>query len=164
MSFQSLLTSLNHLTKLHRSLFELSVRKTDVVKEGNIDQLNELLKNEQKYLAAVQTVDKQRQQAVVSFLEEKGGTLLNTPTIKECVEYGNEIEKEQLLAEHEQLVYQMEQLKERNDLNQQLIYQSLQFVNLNISMLQPQTETVTYSRPNQPKQKHVNRSLFDSQA
>ncbi|WP_335871560.1 flagellar protein FlgN [Bacillus sp. 2205SS5-2] len=165
MSLTPLLTSLTILTKLHQRMFDLSVKKTDIVTEGNIDKLNELLKDEQQHMAAIQTVEKQRQQAALSFLlDKKGASANDAPTINDCLEYADEYETEQLQKAQNQLLRQIVELQERNELNQKLIYQSLQFVNLNLSMMQPENQTATYSRPNQPKPKAPSRSMFDSQA
>jgi hypothetical protein len=55
------------------------------------------------------------------------------------------------------------ELKERNQLNQQLIHQSLQFVHLTLDMLAPQPASINYGPPQQnaaPKRP----SMFDSKA
>ena len=45
---------LEKLLKLHQSLLQLDKEKTDMIKKGDIDALQSLLRNEQNHISAIQ--------------------------------------------------------------------------------------------------------------
>lgn len=67
---------------------------------------------------------------------------------------------ERLKAE---LIDEVTKLKERNGLNQQLIYQSLQFINVSLDMLRPQNQNLNYGDSVKKPVKSV-MAMFDSKA
>ena len=72
MSATNLTTTLEKLYKLHKSLFDLSVNKTDVIKKGDMSELDRVLKDEQKHLAAINTVEAERQRESSHYLQSQG--------------------------------------------------------------------------------------------
>jgi flagellar biosynthesis/type III secretory pathway chaperone len=162
MSATNLTTTLEKLYKLHKSLFDLSVNKTDVIKKGDMSELDRVLKDEQKHLAAINTVEAERQRESSHYLQSRGVHFNEAPTISQCIKHGSPQEQETLAHWQQKLVGIIGELKVQNELNQKLVYQSLQFVNMNLSMTQPQPDQSTYSRPNGEKKSSANRSIFDS--
>jgi flagellar biosynthesis/type III secretory pathway chaperone len=137
------------LLKLHKSLYELAQKKTDIVKNNDIDALNQLLKDEQAHLAAINNLEKDRQKnaaALVPWTEK--------PTIEDCLNVVDGVSIEALNRLRTELLDVISQIQQRNDLNQQMIYQSLQFVNLSLSLVAPQPEEINYGpqagQTNQP--------------
>jgi flagellar biosynthesis/type III secretory pathway chaperone len=160
MSAQALTASMEKLLKLHKSLYELAIKKTEIVKQGDIDSLNKLIQQEQVHITAIEKVEKERQEAVSKLIPDQ-----ESPTVMDCLNFLHGEERNQLLELADQLMETVFELKERNYLNQQLIYQSLQFVNVSMNLLNPQPESFNY-RP--PTDKH-NRSktpqgIFNSKA
>jgi flagellar biosynthesis/type III secretory pathway chaperone len=160
----SLIATLEKLYKLHKSLFDLSVEKTNVIKRGAMDELDVVLKDEQKHIAAINTLEINRQRESEHYLQSLGVRLEKNPTISLCIQYSSPEDQEALGYWQRKLVDMIAELKARNELNQKLVYQSLQFVNMNLSMLQPQSEKLTYSRPSDEKTIPAGRSMFDSKA
>lgn len=164
MSTQPLITTLEKLLELHKSLHELAVQKTEVVKKGDIESLKNIMKNEQTQLTVIQRVEKTREQEVykvISGHEIKG----EKPTISDCINVVPEQDKLRLKELQAQLLKQLTQIKETNELNQQMIYQSLQFINLSLEMVNPQPQEINYGRPNQQQNQPETRfSAFDSKA
>ncbi|TMU84299.1 flagellar protein FlgN [Bacillus sp. BHET2] len=164
MSATPLITTLEKLYKLHKSLFDLSVDKTDVIKQGEMSELDSVLKGEQKHLAAINTVEVDRQRESSHYLQSRGVVLNDAPTISQCIEHSSPEDQATLVHWQQKLVDIISELKIRNELNQKLVYQSLQFVNMNLSMMQPEPDQSTYSRPNGEKKSPTGRSMFDSKA
>jgi flagellar biosynthesis/type III secretory pathway chaperone len=160
----ALITTLEKLYKLHKSLFDLSVNKTEVIKKGDMGELDHVLKDEQKHLAAINTVEAERQRESSRYLQSRGVPFNEAPTISQCIEHSSPQEQETLAHWQQKLVGIIGELKVQNELNQKLVYQSLQFVNMNLSMTQPQPDQSTYSRPNGEKPSPSGRSIFDSKA
>ncbi|MFK2826313.1 flagellar protein FlgN [Bacillus sp. B190/17] len=157
MSAQPLMDVLDKMCRLHEHLLELAAKKTDIIKQNDMNGLDQLLKDEQKYVAAIHTMERERQKAAAAMTGKAEATLTD------CLEAAAGQEKEPLQELTARLTEQVLQLKEQNDLNQQLVYQSLQFVNMSMSLLQPQPEQATYTHPAKGAGQRPKRSMFDSQ-
>ena len=166
MSVQSIISILERLEKMHRSLLELSFTKTELVKKGDMEGLDALIKNEQSHVAAIEVLEKQRLQMVTDYLRAKGIALADTPTVADVIEAAeNEEERKQLEDLRSQLLSVIEGLSKQNDLNQKLVFQSLQFVNMSLDMLRPQPEEINYSgKTVRSENVAPKKSMFDSQA
>ncbi|WP_339289089.1 flagellar protein FlgN [Ureibacillus sp. FSL K6-0786] len=165
MSVQPIISILEKLEKMHKSLLEHAYKKTELVKNNDMEELDKMLKVEQSHVAAIEQLEQLRQKKVVEYFQSKGIEMSSVPTIAELLEAVEDEEERQKLADvRNRLLKLVENLKIQNDLNQQLIYNSLQLVNVTLNMLRPQPEEINYSEKtvrggNAPRQ-----SLFDSQA
>ncbi|BDH60789.1 hypothetical protein MTP04_09190 [Lysinibacillus sp. PLM2] len=166
MSVQSIITILERLEKLHKSLLELSYQKTEIVKKGDMAELDNMLKNEQSHVAAIETLEKQRQQVVSEYLNEKGIMQADKQTIVDVIEFvENEEERTQLQAVRNRLMLVVDDLRKQNELNQKLVFQSLQFVNMTLDLLRPKPDQINYSGKEARGDNAVQKkSYFDSQA
>lgn len=166
MELSTIYTTLEKLEKMHRSLYELAIKKTEIVKANDIEQLDQILKTEQAHIAAIETLEQQRQTQVKEYLHQKNIQSAN-PTVAQLIEaaQGDALESS-LIEIRERLVKLVENLKNQNDLNQKLIFQSLQFVNLSLQMMRPtEQDNVNYSdKEVQGQQAISKKSYFDSQA
>lgn len=138
MSAESLIVIMNKMFKLHKSLYELTVKKTDIVKKGDTAALDQLLKDEQAHVAAINKLEQER--LVVS------NAIVPAASLQEIAE-ANPSEKDKLLQIKEDLVGVISDIKARNELNQQLIHQSLQFINFSKSLVMPQEKEINYRPP-----------------
>ena len=167
MELSIILGTLEKLEKMHRSLYELALKKTDLVKSNQIEELDRILKTEQAHVAAIETLEQQRQNQVKQYLTEKAFSYTGTPTVAHLIEaaHGEPLQAE-LKVIRERLIEVVEMLKAQNDLNQKLVFQSLQFVNLSLNMMRPQQqEQLNYSDKEVLGQNTVGKkSYFDSQA
>lgn len=166
MSVQPIISVLEKLEKMHKSLFELAIQKTEIVKKGDMDELNTMLKNEQSHIAAIEQLEQQRQQLVMDYLDAKGIVFADTPTVLDVIEAAElEQEREQLTSVRERLISVIDDLRQQNDLNQKLVFQSLQFVHMTLDMMRPNQEQMNYSGKVANTNNVVSKkSLFDSQA
>ncbi|MEZ7170404.1 flagellar protein FlgN [Sporosarcina sp. OR05] len=165
MSIDTLLSIFDNLEKLHKSLLRIANDKAACIKDGDLDGMNQLLKDEQAHLAAIVQLEQDRQQAVIAYLEGHGCPLPNNPTMTTIIEATPEPDKKQLEEAKDRLLHVIHELKWQNDLNQKLTYQSLQFVNLSLDMVRPRPESATYSKTEISGQKETkDLPTFDSQA
>ncbi|MFJ7977671.1 flagellar protein FlgN [Peribacillus sp. NPDC096379] len=162
MSTGHIITALEKLIKLHKGLNELASRKTDIIKRSDMDALTALLNEEQKYVKAIAMVDQEREAAVEKFLQA-GNSEMTKATMTDIIELVDISEKQELERLRAVLMSEAIALKEANILNQQLIYQSLQFINVSLDMFRPRTQEYNYEKPVQNKQRNA-KSVFDSQA
>ncbi|MCP1143734.1 flagellar protein FlgN [Lysinibacillus endophyticus] len=164
MSVQQIITTLENLEKMHKSLLELAYKKTEIVKKGDMEELDVMLKNEQSHVAAIGTLEQQRQVLVQDYLNAKGIATTGTPTVLDVIEVAeSEIERKQLEEVRKRLMLVIDDLRKQNDLNQKLIFQSLKFVNMTLDLLRPQPSQINYSG-DQTRNAVPKNSSFDSQA
>ena len=67
MELSAVLSTLDKLEKMHRSLLEISLSKTEFVKANDISQLDSIIKTEQAHVAAIETLELQRQTQVKQY-------------------------------------------------------------------------------------------------
>ncbi|CAM3952545.1 flagellar protein FlgN [Mesobacillus thioparans] len=156
MSVESLISIMDKLHKMHKSLYELTVKKTEIVKKGDTAALDQILKDEQAHMAAINKLEQER--AAVS------NAILPGASLQEIAD-GNPAGKEQLLKIKEDLLKVITEIKARNELNQQLIHQSLQFINFSKSLVMPQEKEINYGPPAGKKAKPgQSPGIFNSKA
>lgn len=164
MSIENILQTLTKLEMLHKSLLEIAYKKTEAIKTGDMDSLNQLLKDEQAHVAGISQLEQQRQLEVTDYLRAKGIAPTDNPTVALVLENTNTAEeKEQLGVARNKLLLTLETLKHQNDLNQKLTLQSLQFVNLTLDTLRPKPDQINYSK-SEVQAPSKGKAYFDSQA
>lgn len=167
MSIEPILTMLNNLEKMHMSLLRIANEKTELLKSGDMEGIDKLLKEEQSHLAAIMQIDQKRINAVKQYLTEQGSAVPAEPTMSQVIERTNEPDKQVLAEARDRLLHAIHELKRQNELNQQMTYQSLQFVNLSLDMVRTRPENVNYSKnevQGQSAGEKAKLSSFDSQA
>lgn len=166
MELSTIYTTLEKLEKMHRSLYELALKKTDLVKENQIELLDQLIKTEQAHVAAIETLENQRKQQVKVYLEQKG-VVKDNPTVSDLLDVAKgDTYFENIQNIRHRLIEIVEKLKVQNELNQKLVFQSLQFINVSLQLMKPQVdENINYSNKEVlGQQKQAKKSYFDSQA
>ena len=76
MFVQPLIDILEKLLQLHKSLYQLSLEKTEVLKKGDIDALNLIIKNEKTHINAIQVIEKERKRVDVEVVSGTKGNNL----------------------------------------------------------------------------------------
>ncbi|WP_099354872.1 flagellar protein FlgN [Fredinandcohnia onubensis] len=160
MSAETLVSTLKKILILHQNLLKLSERKTEILKKGDIDALNEQMKEELKYILAIRQMENER----IAIVDKLLGPRVQEKTLLKCIEAATEPIRSELMELHEDLLIVIKELKAVNELNQQLTHQSLQYVNMSLDMLLPQEQTATYVNPAGTREKKQTRSMFDSKA
>ena len=164
MSIDPLLTILDKLEKMHKSLLKLAYHKTELIKVGDMEGLDQMLKSEQSHVAAISQLEQQRQKVVTDYLGAKGIALSGQATVANVMEAADTPqEKDKLDGVRKRLLLTIKTLKKQNDLNQKLIFQSLQFVNMTLDLLRPQPEQINYSKT-EVRGSNLQKVHFDSQA
>lgn len=165
MSAQMIIQALNNMTKLHRSMVALAKQKTEIIKKGDINSLQNLLKEENKHIQAIQRLEMGLKNETTLFLQ-KNRIEMEQLSLSAAIEIANELEKEALLQGKQELENNIKELSIQNQLNQQLLEQSLQFVNISLDLLQPDIDSYNYDRSENGAQENrqQSRSLFDSKA
>lgn len=166
MSIQPILAALMNLEKMHTSLLSLAQEKAVFIKENEMTALDQLLKDEQAHVAAINQIERQRVQAVTDYLNAQGRASSGDTTITDVIQAVElATEKQDLMEAKDRLLHVIHDLKWQNDLNQKLTFQSLQFVNLSLDMVRPQQDAMNYSKDEiEGAKESKQRPTFDSKA
>ena len=113
---------------------------------GDIEALKAITNEERKLIKMVNTAQKDLLNHAKDFLEQHSISM-DTPTLQDCLPYVKAQEHQTLTTLQSQLVEKVSLLKKQNDLNQQLLKQSLSFVQLSLDLLTPDIDTYNYERP-----------------
>ncbi|GLB60194.1 flagellar protein FlgN [Cytobacillus sp. NCCP-133] len=164
MSAEKMIKTLQNLLLLYKSLNQIALKKTEVIKKGNADSLNVLINEEQKHITGITKWEKLLMDDAKQFLLKKGMTV-ETPSLSDSIMHSSIEEKQTLIDLKNDLTGQVNLLKQQNNLNQQLLEQSLQFVNMSLDMLLPAIDSFNYEPPNHLQDlSEDKRSIFDSKA
>lgn len=164
MTLTDIVLTLGKLEKIHKGLLELAKKKTEFVKAGDMKALDELIKQEQAHVATIETLEQQRQVMVTEYLRAKGIALTDTPSVADVIEVAQNSEStEALVAVRERLVELLGNLKKQNDLNQKMVFNSLQFINITMDAMRPKhnNEQFNYSGAEVRGQSEIARRSFN---
>ncbi|QDP41283.1 flagellar protein FlgN [Radiobacillus deserti] len=165
MTVQAIIESLSKLKQLHESLLAVSVEKTEAVKEGKTEVLQSLLIKERKHVQAVEQLETKRVSLTEAWANEQGFPPedVTVSFVLDHLEDGEE--KEQLEQVTFVLASVLVKLKQQEQLNRELIQQSLQFINLSLDMVNPTVKNINYGNAaNKQPEQTARRSAFDSKA
>lgn len=128
-----------------------------------MEKLSKLLMQERKYVQAITQLEEKRQNAVEATFEELNITA-KEKTVTELLHHArNEEEKIELEKAMTALVEVIVQIKDREQLNSELIAQSMQFVHLSLDLLQPHNQRINYNEKSTGSDT-AKQSVFDSKA
>jgi flagellar biosynthesis/type III secretory pathway chaperone len=157
-----LLELLKKIIKLQKSLHQLAIKKTEMLKSNDIDGLGQLIKDELSHIKALEALHKTREQLQVAIGREYDCPF-KINTMSDLLRVNGIVHKESFKEFKNELVHITEQLKAINILNQELLNQSLQFVNLNLDLFFGQQDSGNYS-PLQSEEEEAARPIFNSKA
>ena len=163
MSAKLIIENMKKLVQIHEAILELATEKTTCLTKGDISHLKSIMQKEAVLLKQLQRLEQERQRLVLFFMRSKG-LVTESGTLTELLPHVDEEEQKTLSSFQKHLIQLITKLKEKNELNQQLIQDSLRFVNLSLDVLHPEQETGNYGRPDKEDDEPLGRSLFDSKA
>lgn len=166
MSIQVVIQSLHDLNAIHETLLELGEQKREVLIANQVTELTQITNEESKLMKQVSESERKWLAAMSSFLVEKGFEPNPSITMSELIKLvTNDNDKQALQAVQQQLLTTMDKLNDINTLNQQLIEQSLSFVNYTLDLLTEDTsDLLGYSNPNDKPKTARNNTIFDTKA
>lgn len=154
---------MQRLVELHEELIQLSQSKTEEIKRGDVDQLSKLLMQERQQVQLITQKEAARQEIVEKLFNEqqvtdKEYTMTNVLALAE-----DGSEKEQLEIVMSKLINVIIELRNVEKLNNDLMVQSMQFVQLSLDLLQPSLSRMNYDNKKH-SQASFDQSVFDSKA
>lgn len=151
---------LEQLTTAHHKLNQLGKEKEQILIDSNLEQLESIIQKESMYVKVIEQLENERMEVTKRMMPHYAGT----PTIQEVLPLCNDGQKEMLRKKQQQLLEQIEALQYQNALNQQLILDSLKFVNLSLDLAQPVNPFAHYSSDADDEEEELERRMFDTKA
>ncbi|GGL54570.1 flagellar protein FlgN [Sporolactobacillus putidus] len=135
---------IRQLIDIQANLYEFALKKTDAIKNGDIQEVGRLVELEKPLVEELREAERKRAEVAAQDVRNAGKDV-KTPTFSEwetsIVPAGERPEWQALFRE---LAHSVFTLKQANQLNQDLLRQSLQWIRLNINLLYPQITSVNY--------------------
>jgi flagellar biosynthesis/type III secretory pathway chaperone len=163
---QRLIAALEKLTDIHEELIGLADRKREALVRNVADEVSAVTNREAKLMRTVDELLQEQSAATNDFFRLKGFQPTRAITATELSRLVTDpSEKEALLASRDRLTRVVAQLKKANELNQQLIQQSLAFINYSLDIIVGPDDGPTYGNPaNQQFKTGKRTGYFDSRA
>lgn len=136
---QKLALLLNKQSDVQSKLLELEKNKTKVLVEGNIDRLDDLLRQEQPLVLTSVSLEKQREELLA-----KTGNL--DLTLRQIVEKYDPENKYLLRNKFEDLADILQQLKKINNMNTKILNSRLSVIGQCLSLLGLRQDNLTYNK------------------
>ncbi|MCQ6563556.1 flagellar protein FlgN [Paenibacillus mendelii] len=149
MSVQPIIEILQQQEEVYRQLITTAEQKTPVLVNNDLKQLNIIMKQERALVKKAEELEKLRYQMTYSYFAKLGTRyrykLVDLIQVVYVVE-----EKKSLMRFHTDLNALLSTLQTKNELNQQLIQQSLSFLDYSLDLLVDYpNEEYTYQHPQQ---------------
>ena len=134
---EELITTLSKEEELYRELLPIQERKTQIIIENNIEQLQVITGEEQETIDKVTALERKREEIIKDIgtvLNKNPKTLTLTNLIQIMAKQPEDRDKLQEL--HDRLEESVKKLVKVNERNQMLIKQSLEMIEFNMNLLQ----------------------------
>lgn len=162
MTLHQVVLTLEDLVGIHHELLQISKEKTTFVTKGEVDEFQKLLLKERKLILRLEKAEKARQEAVEQWFSDKDDSIEHK-TITHMLDLITDQQEQTMLANiTTDLTEAITTLKRQEQLNHDLLEQSMQFVQMSLNMLSPSIEQMNYGEKKQTNQR--DRSVFDSRA
>ncbi|MEI7025668.1 flagellar protein FlgN [Paenibacillus sp. y28] len=165
MPFQSLLNTMGAINDVHITLIELAAEKKQAIIDKRLDTLSRITKQESALLKRIGELEGQRNETIAKVLLSKGYRASLKVAISDLAKIiFNPEDKEMLLESGRRLMSSIHTLREANELNQQLIQHSLDYINFSVDLLKGPFEEneVIYHNPHQKSLGAARSGLFDT--
>ena len=147
---QELIQTLYREKEKYEKFFELSKRKTTVLVEGKVDELQKITEEEQKLVDIINIVDKKREE----ILKDMGEVLNKNPQdltllrLSELLTSQPEVQKE-LISLHDELKRLLKNVQTINEQNKELVDELLKMVAFDMTLVKSMKqapETANYDK------------------
>ena len=121
----------------YEKLLELSMEKTGIIVDGNVDALNEIVAKEQQLVDRINTLEKKRTEATndIAIVLNKKPDMLTLEYMTELLA-GQKKECDALKSVHDRLKKTLGNMVRVNDYNKELLRDSIDMVQFEINLMQ----------------------------
>lgn len=165
-AFQLLISQLRQLLLIYRALFTLADEKKRAIIHNEIEIINALTMKETKALKPIPALETEIRNQLTKLQRDLGFRPKLKMTLSEMTKMLVVPEEKQELADIQAALGDISiKLSKANELNQQLIQQSLEYVNFSLDVLcGPPDDEVTYKRPTVNADIQKRSGIYDTRA
>lgn len=165
MKITALYGVLDNLIGLHKALYTLAIEKKDALIRGEVDELTRITLQEQKCIKGIENAEASRIALVREIYAERKLPLVEG-TLSELIKSLTGAEEKTKLTDYRsELLRIVSELRDANELNQQLLEQSLTFVNISMDLVTDNPEEdFIYKKPTNSSTNAKLRSIINRQA
>jgi flagellar biosynthesis/type III secretory pathway chaperone len=166
MSVQAVVEAMDRMTEIHGVLLELAEQKKHAIVRNDIDLLNQITHQENKLIKQIEELDRQRTEAIGQALIQRGYRPNPRITVSDLIRLIYKAEdKQALMRSRDELLAAIDKLRAAHSLNQQLIRQSLAFIEYSLDLLiGPPEDEAVYQNPAQHARNVKRIGVFDTKA
>ncbi|MFD0590657.1 flagellar protein FlgN [Paenibacillus sp. GCM10027627] len=165
MSIAKITELLEKQLALYGKLLECEESKKDLIIKNEIVQLNVVTQKEKLLTAQAEELETNRLLATARYFKDIGFRTRSGVLSDLIKSVNNPEEKQQLTRLYDELTSLLKKLKHINEANQQLIQQSLDFINFSIDlMMEDPNEDVVYQHPMNQSYGNKRKTWYDSRA
>ncbi len=130
---------------VYEEVVSLSAKKSEAIAGGQIDILNEIVRDEQTCLVKIHDLERRRE-AISGKFSELCGKPAKEITMRDIIEVAPESGRGALQALHAELSDVLSRQSELNDINRRLIESKLEYINFSLDVMTSNGNTGTYSQ------------------
>ena len=166
MFVERLIGVLERLNEIHEKLLELAERKRQALIRNDVQEVSAATAAENQLIKSVEQLLAEKREATNDFFRSRGFQPVREVTVTELSRLVTDSAmKEALLAARDRLSATAERLRQKNELNQQLLEQSLDFINYSLDVLIGPDDDPMYQNPMDKRKPGIQRTgYFDSKA
>ena len=161
-SIENLIKILVYQTKLYFTLVKLAEEKSDIIIENNISKIETHTQKEKEFVSEMQKLEAVRMQIVeqITVLLGEGGRSFTVSEIIQRIKGG---QREKLSDARQGLIERIEALKKKNELNEKLIKNQLEYIDFSINLFAGDNlATNDYGQSGKYNDKKKSRNMFDA--
>lgn len=159
--YEKLLNVMSDEKKVYDDLLALSAKKTDVVINLDVKELDNIVKAEQTLILSLRPIEDKREKCVED-LKEKFDLLSDNITMEQVIGYAGSVMKKKLSDMKDSFNKTIGEQQRLNKLNTKLIRNNLDYINLSVNLLVGADETAeTYGAYGINTGKTQTLNLFD---
>ncbi|GKU76826.1 flagellar protein FlgN [Paenibacillus sp. L3-i20] len=165
MSISNITDILQQQLKLYGRLLECEEMKKEMIINNQVVELNVLTQKQKLLTAKADELETSRLLATAKYFRDSGLRTRSGILSDLIKSVYNPDEKQQLTRLYDDLSALLKRLKQTNEVNQQLIQQSLDFINFSIGlMIEDPNEDMTYQHPMNGISANKRNTWYDSKA
>ncbi|MGG3453246.1 flagellar protein FlgN [Paenibacillus rhizolycopersici] len=165
MSIQPIISAMKQVNELHMKLLEAGREKHRAIINNDTTELTKWMMGETRLLKHINEAEELRVEAMKAYLKEKGIRSQLNLTVAELARLVfDPDEKHELLEIRDQLLNNASELHKQNQLTQQLLDQSLSFIDFSLNLYVGVDDDLIYQNPTSVPAKPNKNNFFDAKA
>lgn len=162
---EAIVRTLDQQIEVHRALLGLSEQKREAVVAGEVERLMQITQQEAKLVRLADQLEARRAEVVQAYMHSRKMFVTGAITIHTLSKIAVKLEEKEALSERRDILLGLiDKLKQANELNRQLLQQSLAFIDYSLDLLMDTGEEATYQHPLQEQQAYRANPMFDRKA